>query len=338
MGKATLHFVVPGLLGAWARARPGSKSGQSLAALRRLLTRAHVSTCAGDEFSLTARNVGLDNAPVGAVSALGDGVDVGDAVWFCADPVNLVPDIHSLLLTDPRRLALTVDDRSALRRLILESGLLDGMTLVTGQSGRWYLKLDTPRTVSTQAPYAAVGKDVTAWLPSGPWAAEWMTRLTELQMLLHQCEFNQRREAAGELPVNSLWIWGNGSCPSRRSGIVGCLFADGPFARGLGQLTGVEARPQPAGWLALQDVWEKRSPAVVVLDGLRLLAQLDDHTEATMVVLDMERDWFAPIAHSVARSALFEVAILPADGRRFRIDRWTDRRFWRRGDLTALIH
>ncbi len=338
MRKSTLHFVVPGLLGPWVRAMAGTQTDRSLRSLQRLLTRARVSDSVGDEFTLTAREVGLDDAPVGAVSALGDGLEVGDAVWFCADPVNFVPDIHHLLLSDPRRLAITADDRSALRREILGSGLLDGMTLVAGRSGRWYLKLDTLPAVSTHAPYAAVGKDVAPWLPSGPWAAEWMARLTELQMLLHQSEFNQRREAAGKLPVNSIWLWGNGRCPPRQSGCVSPIFADGPFARGLGILAGAQVQAQPAGWKALRDVWEANSPAVVVVDGLRLLAQLDDPTEAMTVADGMERDWFAPIAQSMARSAHFDVAILPADGRLFQIDCWTGRRFWRRGHLMTLIH
>ncbi len=63
---------------------------------------------------------------------------------------------------------------------------------------------------STQPPDAAVGRNVHDYMPAGRDGARIRSLMNEVQMLLHEHPVNQRRERAGQLPVNGWWIWGFG--------------------------------------------------------------------------------------------------------------------------------
>jgi hypothetical protein len=56
----------------------------------------------------------------------------------------------------------------------------------------------------------AAGRNVRGLLPKGAEAARWHRVFNEIQMLLFAHPVNEAREARGELPVNSLWLWGGG--------------------------------------------------------------------------------------------------------------------------------
>ncbi len=56
----------------------------------------------------------------------------------------------------------------------------------------------------------AIGRDIEPLMPQGDDALRFRSLLNELQMLLFEHPVNQAREARGELPINSLWLWGGG--------------------------------------------------------------------------------------------------------------------------------
>jgi hypothetical protein len=70
------------------------------------------------------------------------------------------------------------------------------------------------------------------FLPSGASAATHRTLLSEIEMALHDHAANLEREATGQLPVNSLWLWGGGTAPAKITRPQPPLFADDGLLRG----------------------------------------------------------------------------------------------------------
>ncbi len=51
-------------------------------------------------------------------------------------------------------------------------------------------------------------------------------------MALHEHEVNLAREANGDLPINSLWLWGGGTAPEQVTRTQPPLFSDDPLLTG----------------------------------------------------------------------------------------------------------
>ena len=58
-------------------------------------------------------------------------------------------------------------------------------------------------------------------------------------MLLHAHPVNEAREARGELPINSLRLWGAGRARAARNSRWQSVAADDPAVRGAARLAGV---------------------------------------------------------------------------------------------------
>ncbi len=63
-------------------------------------------------------------------------------------------------------------------------------------------------TLQTASPDAAVGLNLTDWLPTGPAAVNFRKLQNEVQMLWFEHPANVEREAKGLAAVNSFWPWG----------------------------------------------------------------------------------------------------------------------------------
>src|SRR5207302_7502250 len=74
---------------------------------------------------------------------------------------------------------------------------------------RWVASTADEFALDGKPPLELAGRDVAAALP--------MTTsklLNEAQMVLHADPVNEARETRGELPVNSVWLWGAGRMPA----------------------------------------------------------------------------------------------------------------------------
>ncbi|MEO6271072.1 MAG: hypothetical protein ABIP08_12300, partial [Lautropia sp.] len=61
---------------------------------------------------------------------------------------------------------------------------------------------------------AASGRNVAGYLPDGPDQRRFRKLLNEIQMSWHEHPVNQEREAAGALPINSIWLSGPVTLPA----------------------------------------------------------------------------------------------------------------------------
>lgn len=149
--------------------------------------------------------------PAGPVLALESGLTApGQGSWCVAQPVHFAAGLDHLRLAPLAQAALTEDEASALGALVRSHFGPDELTVAAFGNGAWLLRCGRVVDCSTQSPDAAVGHNVHDFMPAGRDGARVRSLMNEIQMLLHEHPVNQRRERAGQLPVNGWWIWGFG--------------------------------------------------------------------------------------------------------------------------------
>ena len=237
-----------------------------------------------------------------------------NGVWLCADPAY----VHSEA-TGARLLACPVHDMStadadelavALRPLFDEVSA----TLVVDTSSTWCLRLaqGAPHATFTD-PAAALGVNLTDCLPEGEDGRTWRRLFNEAQILLHAHPVNARRIAAGKVPINALWFWGEGSLPdSVETGLRYVASAD-DVLRGLAKMGGaIRLEPTPEAL----DIAGNAGDALLDLD---MSGQLD-----------VSRDWLPAFRRWLSERRFGEISLLFASGERFRVRHLHRLRFWRR--------
>lgn len=263
------------------------------------------------------------DVPIAPYAALGDGFAVHDGYWLRADPVHLHLMRDRMALLEATLPDVTLPEAQAMTQTLNDH--FDGMQFFAPHPQRWYLRLPEPPAMQTCPPHAAIGKDVKQALPTGEDSKKWMVWLNEVQMLLHQHSVNERREAEGKLPVNSLWLWGGGVLQTGLEQPYTAVFSHDPLATGL---AGVAARPLPNGLNALLPQRSDRN--LLVLDW----AEYGWHA--------LEQQWFFPIKTALKRGVVKRLEIHIAHGAgvsRCTVTQGDLLKFWRRKkSVSALIN
>ena len=131
-----------------------------------------------------------------------------------ADPVYQQLDMHSATLADPSVLDLDEAESQALLDTLNLHFVDHGLRFEHKSPSRWYGHFDELPDVETTPLSAATGCDVALHRPQGPDAQSWRRQLAEVEMILFEHPVNLHRQSVGKLPVNSLWLWGEGQAPT----------------------------------------------------------------------------------------------------------------------------
>lgn len=232
--------------------------------------------------------------------------------WICAaDPVCLQARMNHLRMFEPDELA-EPDFDALLEHLRNRLSSRNLQFCRIGALG--YLQsTETMATAAVSATVAA-GASPDVFLPVGADAAPHDRLQSEVQMCLHDADFNDRRETSGKLPVNSLWFWGGGIAPRPEAVALPTLYADDPLFRGYWQAAGAETLPWPG---SLAECIES-SPAsfVAVVPVAR-----DEAADFVTHLSDLRR--------SASRRRMLRLALLFRDGLRAELRRGDGLRFWR---------
>ena len=250
---------------------------------------------------------------------------------FClrADPVYLEAGIRELVLQPNDDLDITQAEAEALIALLNGHFAEDGLRFEMGAPDRWYLLVDSTEQLATWPLSAALGRDVNPLLPSGTRTAFWHSRLNELQMLLHQAPVNEKRQARGARPINSVWLWGAGPTPGRLRGDWSHVWSDSFLVRGLALAAGAADRTLPAGateWLAEL----KGGNHLLVLEDLLAPSAMDEQPRWADAFWRLNREWFEPLVSAVKRGRIHRLTVVGSDGLRASARHHQMRRFWRR--------
>jgi hypothetical protein len=315
----SLTLILPGLLWPPHSARQATHD-LHLTSLPWLLGAAKPERCApasAEEHLLACFGLDPKTGGLAALRALGDGLD--EKHLLCADPVSLHVQHEGLMLGDVDTLNLTADEAHALTNS-LNSSFPDVGRFIAAAPDRWYLALHRPLPAGTRPLFDVIGRRVDNFLPQD---ASMRRLMNEIQMLLHAHPVNQARERNGQMPVNSLWLWGEGALPQHPPRALH-VDAEGPLARGLQRWA--QARADAPTVRVLSSLWRPW-----------LSGDLDAWREA---LIELDQHSLTPARQALKKGELTLTLMLPGD--RFSLRLTCTRPPWwrlrpRRGDLQHLL-
>ncbi|HJX58141.1 MAG TPA: hypothetical protein VJ325_05425 [Thiobacillus sp.] len=321
-------FIIPYLFPS-ARLLETAAQDLHLPALQTLLARGTRQPCpAGGVEAALCEALGLSRQqdwPLAPVTLAADGGVAGDAYWLRADPVHLRVMRDRIVLADSGAIEVSRQEADALAAAISQHFGAD-LSPMPLHPRRWYLRFPhAPHLVTTPLSIAA-GRDIDPLLPQGDDAMRFRAELNELQMLLHDHPVNQAREARGELPVNSLWLWGGGTQPPTHSTAMP-VFAHNAEAQALGAFCSARVHALPARL----DARLLETDGIILLDTLTLAGQVGDAYGWREALRELEQDWFVPLLEMLRRIGPQGLRLMdPISGKALHLrarDAW---KFWRR--------
>jgi hypothetical protein len=321
-------FLIPHLFPT-ARLLEAAAQDLHLPALQTLLARGTRTPCPteGVEAALcTALGiVRQQDWPLAPITLEADGGVAGNAYWLRADPVHLRVMRDRIVLADSSALNLSRPEADELAATIGQH-FGDALRPLPLHPKRWYVQYPTsPRLITTPVS-VATGRDIDPLLPQGIDAMPLRSQLNELQMLLHEHPLNQAREARGELPVNSLWLWGGGIKPAVPATRIP-VFAREDEARALAAFCGSDLHPLPARL----DKSLLKTAGVILLDELTSAGQSGDAYGWREAVRALEANWFVPLLGALRTVGAPGLRLLdPVNGQALHLhasDAW---KIWRR--------
>ena len=148
--------------------------------------------------------------------------------WGLVTPCHWQIQTDHVTMAHPQELELTLEEGQELLHAMQPRFAEEGLYLVAVPGSKpgniqWLARGSLLEGLRTASLDRVCGRNVESWMPSqvkattSPTAARAapLQRLhSEMQMLLHTHPVNERRQAAGKLPVNSFWVSGTGVLPA----------------------------------------------------------------------------------------------------------------------------
>ncbi|MDP4028865.1 MAG: hypothetical protein Q8P42_07870 [Gallionella sp.] len=317
----------------------GVCAGLRLPALEKMLARGALagSVQTGESASLEGLLCAMfgiscqPQAPIAPISAAFDGLGAGR--WLRADPVHLRLQRDQLVLLPD--VEVSADEAGQLSAALNEHFAGQGMEFFAPHPQRWYIRLDRLPGIETVPLSQAAGRNVRDLLPKGKEAAHWQRIFNEIQMLLFAHPVNEARAARGELPANSLWLWGGGCDagmqPQRAFDHVG---SDEVLAGMFAAAAGISFSSWPEQWRNEENCARQ----LLVWTGLRSALRRGDLDAWRAALQDFETGYAQPLwsALRAGKIAQLQVDILCGDHvRRLLLTRADGWAFWRRARALA---
>ncbi len=246
--------------------------------------------------------------PWAAITREFDCHDAGGSQWLRADPVQLRVEAGGLrLMSFGDALALTEFESGELAAAIRPLFHAVGMLFSAPHPARWYVQLARGRPMPDFVdPESALGA-LEMHMPTGRTrAAEWMRVLNEVQMALHDHPVNRARAKRGEVPVNSIWLWGAGETPHKVVGAADALVGGDDELGALANAAGLS----------------RHAELGEALQGSRAGVLLDARHSSRRRIMEA-----ALAAHGAGD--ISELVLDSEDGTRVSHRRWHRFRFWR---------
>ncbi len=195
-------------------------------------------------FGYDPRNCYTGRSPLEAISM---GVTLGpNDVAFRMNLVTLKPHGSSIYMQDFSAGHITSSEGGELVEA-LQQNL--GSAEIEFHPGVGYRHLMVWRggkdAMTGTPPHDITGKAIIDHLPKGDGADTLINIMNHAQMVLHDHPVNKKRKDAGELPANSIWLWGHGKTPKitpykEKFGLSGAVISAVDLIKGIGICAGLD--------------------------------------------------------------------------------------------------
>ena len=281
-----------------------------------------------------ARALGLDGAgqPAFAGAAMrAYGLAADGGTWFIVNPVHIEIARTHLMMGDPRFLGLGEPDSRALFDAALPYVEEAGHALLYGDAQTWFLRADDWAGLDTATPDAALGMDLTDWMPLGERAAAFRRLQNEIQILWHTHPVNAAREARRMPAVNAFWPWGAAPAGAQASRLRLASFDTAAWLTRL-------ADTAPTDLAGLTNAID--GDTVLVCGSVAPYAAAADWGGWIGAMGQLEAQLFAPILDSLKQGRVRDVRLVLSH-RDALLEATTNamaqRKFWRRTTLESLL-
>jgi 2,3-bisphosphoglycerate-independent phosphoglycerate mutase len=180
------------------------------------------------------------------------GVELGpDDVAFRLNLVNLRSRGGKLYMHDYSSGHISTEEGSELVRSIQDEFGNDEFQFYPGVSYRHLLVWRNGRQdMKTTPPHDITGKCIDKFLPQGDGSEDILHLMTATRELLAAHPVNSARSAENKLPVNLIWLWGQGKAPKmktyrERFGLSGAVISAVDLIRGIGVYAGLQVIKVP---------------------------------------------------------------------------------------------
>lgn len=233
-------------------------------------------------FGYDPRTCYTGRSPLEAASM---GVELGpDDVAFRLNLVNLRNDNGTTFMGDYSAGHITTEEGGELVKSLgreLGGGEFEfypGVSyrhLLVWRNGKEKLELTPPHDIS--------GKCIDDYLPKGDGAEVLLRLMGRSRDILSGHPLHRKRQEAGKVPANSIWLWGHGKAPRmvtyrERFGLSGAVISAVDLVRGIGVYAGLEIIKVPGATGYLDTNY--RGKAEAALDALKRLDFVYLHVEA----------------------------------------------------------
>jgi hypothetical protein len=295
-----------------------------------------------------------DAEPGFAAAAMrGHGLQPDAGTWFIVNPTHIDIARSHLSMADLRYLGLSEPESRALFDAAKPSFDDAGYALEYGDATTWYMRADDWAGMETASPDAAVGMNLTDWMPAGPRALAFRKLQNEVQMVWFTHPINAAREARRLPVVNGFWPWAgahvtsaNTVVPAQGSAPPRGTHAGPPTSRVLPAIATFET----LDWLTalgtrqlttLSDLATALPEDTVLVSGnLAGPAIAADLGGWVQQMQRLEAELFAPVLASIKRGEIKELRLVlshRAALAEFTTTALAQRKFWRRPTLDRLI-
>ena len=283
-----------------------ASAGLELPTLERMLMRAEQHPLASTTMESWLCDIfGVEGQAIAPVTLWADGISPGTDYWLRADPVHIQirrdqfivqPEVH-LNESEAAQMCAELNTHFA----------GEGLHFVAPHPQRWYVRLDVSPNLSTYPLAQVAGRNLRSFMPQGDDALRWHKIFNEIQMLFHEHPVNEARAARGELPINSVWIWGGGKAVEKLAR---------PFAKIAGESSLVKAFAQAADipWVPLStkdaDSYVADADNVLIVwEGLRHALQSGDLQAWRNSLQHWEKSCLRPLWHAVRNGHIAQLTL-----------------------------
>ncbi len=269
----------------------------------------------------------------------GLGLEVPAGTWFIVNPVHIQIARNHLLMSDQRQVRLSEHESRALFEAAKPYFDEIGKPLLYGDAENWFVRADDWARLRTASPDAAIGQNLNAWMPEGSGELACRKLQNEVQMLWHAHPVNHARQARGQAPINSFWLWGGATEapePSHARPLVAVLDAPA-WMQALAESGSAETT---AAAVLAAVVADPQTHALVVSGSLIEAALASDWSAWLLHMQRLEQEWFAPLLAALKNGRVDQVKLVFNHRDAYAESTTTtmsQRKFWRRPTLHRLL-